>query len=117
MGGRRCRTILELPILVPNLDGKFLGWRPWDYEGERKVRHQTQIVKDDQDKTSEWRAEFFIPYALLRPLTNVPPQSGTIWRANLYRIDHDEDTPVMWTWQPVESSFHDYKRFGYWIFE
>ena len=24
----------ELPILVPNLDGKFLGWRPWHYEGE-----------------------------------------------------------------------------------
>ena len=22
----------ELPILVPNYNGKFLGWRPWHYE-------------------------------------------------------------------------------------
>ncbi len=28
----------ELPILIPNLGGKFLGWRPWHYEGERKTR-------------------------------------------------------------------------------
>ena len=26
----------ELPIFVPKLDGKFLGWRPWNYDGERK---------------------------------------------------------------------------------
>ena len=27
-----------------------------------------------------WRAEFFIPYAVLRPLQNVPPKPGTSWR-------------------------------------
>ena len=27
----------ELPILVPKLNGKFLGWRPWHYEGDRRV--------------------------------------------------------------------------------
>ena len=26
----------ELPILIPNLDGTFLGWRPWHYEGDEK---------------------------------------------------------------------------------
>jgi hypothetical protein len=29
----------ELSILVPNMDGNFLGWKPWQYEGERKTRH------------------------------------------------------------------------------
>src|SRR5262249_45110164 len=31
----------ELPIIVPNFDGKFLGWRPWHYEGDRKIRKAT----------------------------------------------------------------------------
>jgi len=28
----------ELPILIPNFGGEFLGWRPWHYEGERKTQ-------------------------------------------------------------------------------
>ena len=32
----------ELPILVPNFNGKFLGWRPWHYEGERKSQEGDQ---------------------------------------------------------------------------
>src|SRR4029077_19941155 len=31
----------ELPIIVPNVDDKFLGWRPWHYEGDRKIRKAT----------------------------------------------------------------------------
>ena len=33
----------ELPILVPNNKGKFLGWRPWHYEGNRKTKHAIHI--------------------------------------------------------------------------
>ena len=29
---------------MPNLDGKFLGWRPWHYEGDRKTRKATSAV-------------------------------------------------------------------------
>jgi hypothetical protein len=31
----------ELPIIVPNLDGQFMGWLPWDYENERRIRKAT----------------------------------------------------------------------------
>ena len=34
----------ELPIIVPNYKGKFLGWLPWDYEGDRKTRHATSVT-------------------------------------------------------------------------
>ncbi len=34
----------ELPILVPNLDGRFLGWRPWHYDGDRKIRKQVSAT-------------------------------------------------------------------------
>ncbi len=101
----------ELPILVPNTDGAFFGWKPWQYEGERKTRHATHMVKDDEGQLREWIAEFFIPFALLRPLRNVPPTSGTEWRMNLYRIDYDDEYSS-WTWMPVRTTFHDYKSFG-----
>lgn len=106
----------ELPILVPNNKGNFFGWRPWHYEGSRRTRHATHINKSGGTITG-WTAEFFIPYALLKPMTNVPPQKGTRWRANFYRIDYDEDM-ADWQWQLVRNdSFHDYEKFGSLIFD
>jgi hypothetical protein len=107
----------ELPIMVPNNNGKFLGWLPWHYEGERKTQHATSIVRDNGKDISAWIAEFFIPYKLLAPLSNVPPQPGTKWRANMYRIDHDKGTEVPFAWQKVTGTFHEYKKFGTFIFQ
>lgn len=103
-------TNFELPILVPNLNGKFLGWRPWHFEGDRKTRHAAQI------DSHSWNAAFFIPYSLLKPLSNVPPQKGTKWRCNFYRIDHDAGSSE-WSWQPVKATFHDIAAFGTILFD
>ncbi|MFI5187585.1 MAG: carbohydrate-binding family 9-like protein [Chitinophagales bacterium] len=106
----------ELPILVPNLNGKFLGWRPWHYEGSRKIKHATHINKNG-DAITSWAAGFFIPYSLLKPMNNVPPQKGTRWRANFYRIDYDKGEST-WQWQKVrKQTFHDYEIFGQLVFE
>jgi hypothetical protein len=106
----------ELPILVPNNKGKFLGWRPWHYEGNRRTKHATHINKNG-DAITSWTAEFFIPYALLTPLNNVPPQKGTRWRANFYRIDRDNGESS-WEWQKVrKENFHDYELFGQLVFD
>ena len=105
----------ELPILVPNNNGKFLGWRPWHYEKERRTRHAASINKQ-AGKVVGWTAEFFIPYVLLSPLENVPPKAGTKWRANFYRIDYDKGGNY-WSWKPTGLSFHEYKKFGTIIFE
>jgi len=101
----------ELAILVPNFDGDFFGWTPWHYEGARKTRHATKIVSDDEGSITSWTAEIFIPYTLLKPLANVPPEPGTQWRINLYRIDYDNGS-TSWTWKPVKTNFHDFQRFG-----
>lgn len=106
----------ELPILVPNLNGDFLGWRPWHYEGLRKTRHATSIIRDKNGNPTEWVAEFFIPYALLKPLGNVPPEKGTIWRMNMYRVDYDQNS-TSWAWRPIEKNFHDFEKFGVIKFE
>jgi hypothetical protein len=101
----------ELAILVPNMDGNFLGWRPWQYEGDRKTRHATRVVQGRDGATTEWLAEFFIPFSLLKPLRNVPPAKGERWRMNMYRVDYDREY-TSWSWKPVQTNFHDYQRFG-----
>lgn len=110
----------ELPILVPNFDGKYLGWRPWHYEGDRKTRKATAVIggkKESGSQITGWKAEVFIPYDLLKPLPNVPPKSGTRWRANFYRIDYDGGRSSSWDWARVGPSFHEYQKFGTLVFE
>jgi cellulose/xylan binding protein with CBM9 domain len=109
----------ELPILIPNFGGQFLGWRPWHYEGDRVTRKATVAIggpKRPHAAIQGWRAEVFIPYALLRPLQNVPPKPGTRWRANLYRMDYDGGQRSRWEWAHVDEGFHEYRRFGDLIF-
>jgi hypothetical protein len=109
----------ELPIIIPNFNGKFLGWLPWHYEGARRTAHATSVTGGEKKGGAEvtgWMAEIFIPYKLLEPLNNVPPVPGTKWRANLYRIDYDKGGKHF-AWQKVPGSFHDYKKFGTFIFE
>jgi hypothetical protein len=106
----------ELAILVPNLNGQASGWTPWNYKGAKKTRKATNILKDSNDNTIGWTGEFFIPYALFRPLQNVPPKKGTTWRANIYRIDYD-DTESYWAWQPVNNNFHEYLKYGTFVFD
>lgn len=108
----------ELPIMVPNYNGSFLGWLPWNYD-KKRVIHATSVTGGKMESggaISSWTAEFFIPYGLLAPLPLVPPVSGTKWRANMYRIDYD-NTPVRFMWQPVTRNFHEIKSFGTLIFE
>jgi len=88
----------ELPIMVPNNKGKFFGWLPWHFEGNRKTKHQVVV-----DANKNWLAAFFIPYSLLAPLGNVPPKKGTTWRCNFYRIDYD-DQSTEWSWKPTQKN-------------
>jgi len=109
----------ELPIIVPNYNGDFYGWLPWHYEGERKTTHATSTrggPKEPNARIEAWMAEFFIPYKLLIPLQNVPPKPGTKWRANMYRIDYDLGQTTF-AWQKISKRFHEYKKFGTFIFE
>jgi predicted TIM-barrel fold metal-dependent hydrolase len=110
----------ELPIIIPNFEGKFLGWRPWHYEDKRKTQKATTVTggpKQSGAKATGWKAEVFVPYDLLEPMQNVPPQPGTRWRANFYRVDYDEGKTTSWDWARVGSSFHEFEKYGTLIFE
>lgn len=110
----------ELPILIPNFDGQFLGWRPWHYEGGRRTQIATTISggsKQPGATVTGWKAEVFVPFELLSPLQNVPPRPGTQWRANFYRVDYDDGKGTGWDWARVGPSFHDFEKFGTLVFE
>ena len=110
----------ELPILIPNFEGKFLGWRPWHYDGPRKTQKATTALggpKESGAHVTGWRAEVYVPYDLLRPLQNVPPQPGTQWRANFYRMDYDDGKNAGWDWSRVGPSFHEFTKFGTLVFD
>ncbi len=110
----------ELPILIPNVDGTFLGWRPWHYSGSRRTQKAVSAtggVAESMAKVQGWQAEVFIPFELLQPLANVPPKPGTQWRANFYRVDYDEQQVTQWDWARVGPSFHEFKNFGVLKFE
>lgn len=110
----------ELPILVSNNGGTFMGWLPWNFINDRKTRKATAVgggKKVQGGPVSGWSAEFFIPFALLKGLQNVPPSAGTRWRANFYRMDHDGGKTTQWDWAPVGPSFHEYRKYGIVVFE
>jgi hypothetical protein len=69
----------ELPILVPNLGGTFLGWRPWHYEGARKIRKATAAIGGQLasgGKVDGWKADVFISYELLSHFAMFLPRQG-----------------------------------------
>ena len=111
---------VELPIVVPNRDGKFFGWRPWHYDGDRLIRRATSVRGGEKlplAQIEEWTAEFFIPFALLLAIIPDIPKSGSLWRANMYRMDYDDGQVSQWAWCPdTQTNFHDYRHFGTFIF-
>ena len=58
-----------------------------------------------------------MPFELLKPLGNVPAKSGTVWRANFYRMDYDQGRTRSWDWSRVGPSFHEFQKFGTLVFE
>lgn len=111
----------ELPLLVSNSQGNFHGWLPWHYESARKCIHRTAVSggpKCPMASVDGWKAEIFIPFALFLGLGNSLPVPGTIWRANMYRIDYDLAEAVRWAWcSDTGIGFHDIRNFGKFIFE
>lgn len=109
----------ELTLLIPNLEGNFLGWLPWKYEGNRKTKHKTSIQSTDLENkkaVTSWMAEFFIPWKLMEPLVSDPPAPGTKWKANIYRLDYDEGI-TRFSWNPTDKNFHEPQNFGTIIFK
>ncbi len=68
----------ELPILIPNFGGQFLGWRPWDYDKNRMTRKATSVTggaKQSGAAIQGWRAEFVIPVRVVASAAERPAEA------------------------------------------
>ncbi len=110
----------ELPLMVMNIEGQRHRWQPWFYEDNRAILHQTAVQggsKKSGASIKSWTAEFFIPFSLLLPIGQMPPKSGTAWKANMYRMDYVNKKGMYWSWKKIDSSFHEIHNFGALLFE
>ena len=58
------RGRVELPILIPDFGGQFLGWRPCRYERDRLTRRATSIIggpKQSQASIQGWLCGMCLP--------------------------------------------------------
>ncbi|RXK48927.1 carbohydrate-binding family 9-like protein [Aquirufa rosea] len=106
----------ELVLMVPNFQNKFFGWLPWHYEGDRKVQKKVSL-NHNVGTPGSWSAEIFIPFTLLTPLENVPAKPGMTWKGNFCRLDYDTGKMAKWSWSPLPGTFHDYKKYGVFLFK
>lgn len=110
----------ELVLLILNTHGKFAGWAPWHYTGDKRVVKKVSITGGEMKPGAaikHWNAELFFPYQLLDPLHNVPPNSGMRWYANFCRLDYDSGKMIKWSWAPVKVSFHEFENYLPILFE
>lgn len=103
----------ELVLLISNKTGKFARWMPWHYEDYKVVKKVS--VPEEQMKNGNnipgWNAELFFPNSLLNVLNNMPPKSGMRWNANFCRLDYDGGKMIKWSWSPIRTSFHEFKKY------
>jgi hypothetical protein len=98
----------ELILFVSNTNGEFMGWQPWKYEKDRRISHQVVV-----EEGNTWIASCFIPFALLKGLSNSNPRAGTVWRGNIFRMDFDQTPEAKWALDPESGAqFHNYKQFA-----
>jgi hypothetical protein len=96
----------ELPILIPNFEGKFLGWRPWHYEGKRRRRPPRGLK---QPRRTGWKAEVYVP--TIWAAFECPPKQdggGPIHRVTTMVAGAPVGTG------PVGLSFHEFTKFARW---
>ena len=109
----------ELPILVPNLGGQIMGWRPWMYDGPRKTRKAVHTEGGEaRDRGRNPRlagGNFFRTSCSSRCRT--PRKKGrnggpifTGWTTTAGKTSS-------WDWSRVGPSFHEYQKFGTLEFE
>ena len=75
-----------------------------------------KIVDPEIQEDTTWFVEYRIPFSVLASYRDFPvPESGTIWRANLYKCADATSHPHWLTWAPIDlpsPNFHQPDFFG-----
>lgn len=124
-------TIWELSLPKP-YRANPKATNPDNIEGLKTATHVYHTINDPSDQDSLWSIEMAIPWSGLEKYYGqaLPPQSGSIWRMNLARVQWgaeiedgqyfklEEDSNLYWTWSPhAEINLHTPEYWGYLIFD
>ena len=96
----------ELPIMVPNIDGKFLGWLPWHYEGDRKIRKATSAIGGE---VKSGRGGQGLDGGGLHPVRTAERRCGTCRRSPARAGGR---TSTAWTTTTASTPSWDWSRVG-----
>ncbi len=102
-------------------DLKFVSLSDEDL-GAMKIAHSMPklVPEEIQDKVT-WYLEYTIPFSMLNKYYQLEvPTSGTVWRANFYKIADKTSYPHWLTWSKVDyptPRFHMPEFFGELVFE
>lgn len=121
------RTYVELQVSPRNVT--FDSWLPgyrqndnaWDAAMKTAV-HVNGTLDKRGDTDTGWTVEMQIPWSAMKgrlaEMKNVPPQPGTEWRANMFRMDAPEKKAQQasaWA-PPLVPDFHALDKFGTFVF-
>lgn len=121
------KTYVELQVSPRNVT--FDSWLPgyrqndnaWDSGMQTAVKVDGTLNQRD-DKDTSWTVEMRIPMSAvkgrLETVKGVPPQVGTEWRANFFRMDQENGKPqTASAWSPpLVGDFHALDKFGSLVF-
>jgi hypothetical protein len=89
----------------------------WDIAGLKTAVAIQGTINDPKDRDQGWTLEIAWPLDAFASRQNVPrPQSGTVWRINLSRVEWTPGNPkeANWVWTPQGAiNMHIPDRWGY----
>jgi hypothetical protein len=84
-------TIFDLWLTKPWDEGGF-GHSEWDMAGLSTAVWNQGSVANNADRDNSWICEMLMPFSEMEFASgdmNIPPETGDIWRFNLYRFDRN----------------------------
>jgi len=99
------------------LNGKFTGWKDWDFKNLKQAVYVDGDGKKHGTKDKFWTVEVAVPFDELLELRGNTPEDGDMWRFNAYRIERGDknkkDDDFYAGFSPVyRGSFHTPWQFG-----
>lgn len=97
--------------------GRYRGNSKWNCKGMKSAVFVEGTAAEKSDTDKFWQVEISIPF---KGLERQAPQIDEVWRANLYRIESNDDAAEYQAWSPTltgKPNFHVPSRFGILVFK
>ncbi|HNT35743.1 MAG TPA: carbohydrate-binding family 9-like protein [bacterium] len=98
-------------------ENRYSGNSKWTCKGLKTAVFVEGTAAEKSESDRFWQVEIAIPF---KGLKRTPPKTEEVWRANLYRIERNDNLTEFQAWSPTltpRPNFHVPARFGRLIFK